>query len=265
MKFFATMILAAGCTAAAYGQRPASSGDTLRVMTYNIHHCNPPTKIKSGEIDLDAVAKVINDQRPDVVALQEVDVRTKRANGVDQAKALAEKTGMNVYFAKAIDHDGGDYGVAILSRFRMSNARTVRLPEESNPAAEDRVVALAEIRFRNGHKLTIASTHLDVSTAANRDEQATAIVGIAAKLKRPMIIGGDFNAKPDSRTYEILAEAFVPSCTDCGFTIPVDKPNRVIDFVFASKGSRLEPVASAVVNEPYPSDHLPVITDWIIR
>ncbi len=169
--------------------RQATTGDTLRVMTYNIHHCNPPTK--PGLIDVDAIAAVVRQQHPDVLALQEVDVRTGRSgSNLDQAAALAEKTGMHVYFGKSIDHDGGDYGVAILSKFPLRNGRTLRLPETSNPAAEDRVVAIADITFRNGKKLSIGSTHLDVSTPANRDEQVAALNTIADTLALPLILSG---------------------------------------------------------------------------
>ena len=52
-------------------------GDTLSILTYNIHHANPPSK--PGLIDVDAIAAVIVKLRPDVVALQEVDVYTNRS------------------------------------------------------------------------------------------------------------------------------------------------------------------------------------------
>ncbi len=243
--------------------KPASKGDTLRVMTYNIHHCNPPTK--PGFIDVDAIAKVVRDQNPDVLALQEVDVHTKRSGNIDQAALLAEKTGMYAYFAKSIDHEGGDYGVAILSKFPLTNARTIRLPETSNPAAEDRVVAIADITFRNGKKLSVGSTHLDVSTPANRDEQVAALNAIADTLALPLILSGDMNTTPQTTAFATLLEKYRPSCTDCGFTIPVNTPKRVIDFVLAAKRSGWVPVSTAVVNEPYPSDHLAVVAEWIVR
>src|SRR5512145_1706973 len=46
----------------------------IRVLTYNIHHCNPPSS--PGVIDPEAIATVIRQQQPDLVALQEVDIRT---------------------------------------------------------------------------------------------------------------------------------------------------------------------------------------------
>jgi endonuclease/exonuclease/phosphatase family metal-dependent hydrolase len=239
---------------------PATKGDTLRVMTYNIHHCNPPTKEATGEIEVDAIVKVINEQNPDVLALQEVDVNTKRSGNIDQARVIASKTGMHAYFGKAIDYEGGGYGVAILSKFPLSNTKTIRLPETSNPSVEDRVVAIAEITFRNGKKLTIGSTHFDVKNAGNREEQAAALNNITAT---PLIIAGDLNCTPESAAFKLLSPKFTSSCTNCGFTIPVNNPKRVIDHIIFSPAFRVN--SSKVINEPYPSDHLPVVAEIIIK
>ncbi|HEY8917525.1 MAG TPA: endonuclease/exonuclease/phosphatase family protein [Chitinophaga sp.] len=243
----------------------ASADDTLRIMTYNIHHCNPPTKSKTGEIEVDAIARVINSRQPDLVALQEVDVNTKRSGGIDQAAQLAAQTGMHVYFGKAIDHDGGGYGVAILSKFPLTDTQTIHLPETANPGSEDRVVAMARINFRNGKKFIFACTHMDVSSAAVRDEQAGAINKIAAASRMPFILAGDLNCKPESNSYQVLLKKFTPSCTDCGFTIPVNHPDRVIDHIMWTNATGFKVQRSEVVNEPYPSDHLPVVADIVIK
>nr|WP_315823812.1 endonuclease/exonuclease/phosphatase family protein [Paraflavitalea speifideiaquila] len=111
-------------------------------MSYNIHHANPPSK--AGVIDLDAIAAVINKYKPDVVALQEVDVNTKRS-GLNEAFLLAQKTKMNFYFARAIDYDGGQYGVAILSKYALSGGFTLPLPTLAGSNGEPRVLASAHI------------------------------------------------------------------------------------------------------------------------
>ncbi|MEJ7779136.1 MAG: endonuclease/exonuclease/phosphatase family protein, partial [Daejeonella sp.] len=148
-------------------QAKATSGDTLRVMTFNIHHCNPPSKEAAGTIELNTTASVISKENPDLVALQEVDVNTKRSGFTNQAQLLAQKLGMNVYFGKAINYDGGEYGVAILSKFTLSNSVTHPLPESANPASEDRVLAVSSISFRNGKTIYFGTTHLDVTSAGN--------------------------------------------------------------------------------------------------
>src|SRR5688572_7970801 len=93
----------------------------IRVMTYNVHHCNPPSV--PGKIDVEAIAKLINTARPDLVALQEIDVFTDRSGKtLHQARELARLTGMYSFFGKALDFQGGEYGVAILSRFPLRDS-----------------------------------------------------------------------------------------------------------------------------------------------
>ena len=54
-------------------------------------------------------------EKPDIVALQEVDQKTRRASGVDQPAELARLTGMQVVFGRNIDFEGGGYGTAVLT------------------------------------------------------------------------------------------------------------------------------------------------------
>ena len=77
-------IFFAACTPAKH----AGSGGGVTIMTYNIHHANPPSK--PNFIDLDAIAAVINKEKPGIVMLQEVDVNTGRSK-INEASLLAEK------------------------------------------------------------------------------------------------------------------------------------------------------------------------------
>src|SRR6266550_6659404 len=92
---------------------PAIAKRTLRVMTYNIHVGVGMDK----KLDLKRIADVINDQHPDLVGLQEVDRGVKRTQGIDEIAELARLTRMQFVFAHNLDYQGGQYGVAILSRF----------------------------------------------------------------------------------------------------------------------------------------------------
>jgi len=89
----------------------------LRVMTYNIH-------VGVGmdqKLDLERIADVINHERPDLVGLQEVDRGVRRTQGVDEIGELSKLTRMNYAFAHNLDYQGGEYGVAVLSRFPIKN------------------------------------------------------------------------------------------------------------------------------------------------
>lgn len=80
----------------------AQAGDVLRLMTYNVRNARG----MDNSCNYQRVANVINNARPDVVAVQELDSMTARSNGTDVLRELAERTQLHPYFAPAIDYDG---------------------------------------------------------------------------------------------------------------------------------------------------------------
>jgi endonuclease/exonuclease/phosphatase family metal-dependent hydrolase len=258
------LVLLLGCSRRAVHQaavkQEALAGKLIRVLTYNIHHANPPAK--PGVIDLEAVAKVIRAQQPDVVALQEVDVFTERSGkAINQAEELARLTGMKAFFAKAIDYTGGEYGVAILSKLPMEATRNNHLPTAAGTNGELRTLATAVLTLSNGNKFVFASTHLDAQRLdTNRYLQINKITEILRNEKLPVIIAGDLNAVATSRIIKALDAEFVRSCVaNCGFTIPQINPNKTIDYIAFKPASKFVVVEHKVVDEPYASDHLPVM------
>ncbi len=232
---------------------------TVSILCYNIHHANPPSK--PGIIDLQAIANVIKAENPDLVALQEVDVFTDRSGkSVHQANELARLTGMKAYFAKAIDYGGGEYGVAILSKLPMEEMKNTPLPTAAENNGERRTLASAVITLNSGKKILFAVTHLDAqSNATNRLLQINKIAEILNPEPLPVVIAGDFNAVPGSEVINILDQHFTRSCvTNCGYTIPVETPNKTIDFIAFKPKPGFVVLQHKVINEKYASDHLPV-------
>ncbi|PMD95012.1 endonuclease [Siphonobacter sp. BAB-5405] len=245
------LVVLLGCT------RPSgrSGGDTVRVLTYNIHHANPPSKPEF--IDLEAIARVIKNDQPDIVMVQEVDVRTRRSGQVDEAEKLAQLTGLQAYFVKAIDHDGGEYGVALLSKFPLHNQRRYPLPLDSQKPGEPRVLGTAELKLPSGRSITVACTHLDAQRGpASRVLQAKEIARILKAVPMPVILAGDLNDTPESETLRILNQSLQSTCKDCAPTIPVENPRKTIDFILT--GGPWKVMEHRVIQETYASDHLPV-------
>jgi endonuclease/exonuclease/phosphatase family metal-dependent hydrolase len=230
----------------------------LRVMTYNIHHANPPS---TAIIDINAIANVIKNQQPHLVALQEVDVNTTRSGiSLNEAEELGRLTNMKAYFGKAIDYAGGTYGVAILSKFSISDMKNQALPVADGTGAEKRTLASAVITMGNGKKLVFASTHLDAQAGdTNRYLQINKIIDLLKAESYPVILGGDLNAAPGTNIINILDSYFTRSCiTGCGFTIPVSTPNKTIDFIAYAPADKFTVIEHRVIDERYASDHLPV-------
>lgn len=233
---------------------------TLKVMTYNIHHCNPPSA--SEKIDVAAIAKVINTEKPDLVALQEVDVNTIRSGkGLNQARELGRLTGMNVYFSKAIDFQGGDYGVAVLSRYPIVDSVRYDLPILKEIGGEPRTIAAITVQLPGKKKIIFASTHLDLHEE-NRLAQSQLIINYFGKAKLPMILAGDFNATPGSKVINYLDGYFIRSCQpECAPTIPVENPEEAIDFIMLRPAKLFKVSTTRVIDEKYASDHLPVVAE----
>jgi endonuclease/exonuclease/phosphatase family metal-dependent hydrolase len=237
--FYCLLVMVGGCAQKTLpgnntiNKTPAQNTEGLHILCYNIHHANPPSR--PGIIDLEAIAKLIKQQTPDLVALQEVDVNTNRSGKTsNQAAELAKLSGMPYYyFAKAIDHDGGEYGVAILSKFPMEEMKNTPLPTADGTGGEHRTLATAVIKLAQGEKIVFASTHLDAQRPdTNRYLQINKIVEVLQRETLPVIIAGDFNAIPTTRIIQVLDNHFTRTCvSNCGFTVSQINPIRTIDYI----------------------------------
>jgi len=243
----------------------AKGKDTeIRVLTYNIHHATPPSR--PDVIDLEAIAQVIKRTKADLVALQEVDVHTERSGkDLNEAKELAKATGMFFFFVKTIDHQGGDYGIAILSKYPFLDSASFMLPNKEGVGGEPRGVASVSVEPKPGKKLRFICTHLDF-TKGNAQVQAQEINRIFQDEKLPAVLCGDFNATPESEALQELGRRFTNTCKGaCGFTIPQVKPSKTIDFIMIGQAAQFDVCTHEVINEPYASDHLPVFAKLTIK
>ncbi|MDQ2658529.1 MAG: endonuclease/exonuclease/phosphatase family protein [Bacteroidota bacterium] len=230
---------------------------TLKVLTYNIHHAGPPSRPQA--IDLDAIAKVITEHNPDLVALQEVDSHTARSGPFNQAEELGRRTGMTAHFFRSIDYDGGEYGIAILSRLPIVDVNLYPLPRMEGNGGEPRILATARIQLSAREQFLFACTHLDAQRdSTNRNLQIKAIAGLLRDVAVPIIIAGDFNAIPESQEIGTLDNHFTRTCDPCVFTIPADHPSRAIDFIAYTPAKAFKVKMHSVIPARYASDHLPV-------
>lgn len=243
-----------GCSGGKTGKQ--SQVKELRVMSYNIHHANPPSQPDS--IDIAAIVKAIASRDPDLVALQEVDVNTERSGQGNQAEMIAEKLGMFAYFGKAIDFGGGEFGTAILSRFPITDTTTYLLPDLGGRGSEQRILTTARVQLPLGKAIVFGSTHLDHrESPESRILQVKELLRLAQGEDLPIIVAGDLNARPGSEEIELLKTEFNLSCTECPNTFPAEDPDRIIDYIVHT--GEFEIVSHTVVEETYASDHRPVM------
>jgi endonuclease/exonuclease/phosphatase family metal-dependent hydrolase len=259
LLFLIPLLVIAGCAGA-----PREAAAPLRVMTYNIH----AGKDAAQEHNLERVAQVIREAAADVVLLQEIDRGTERSGREDQIATLARLTAMNGAFAKSLDYQGGEYGIAVLSRFPLDSIGVIHLEvqppqERSGGAYEPRVGLHVSARTPRGD-VHIVNTHLD--PAAQPTYRHQEIIGLLAHIARTvpeqaaLILGGDLNARPDTPEIAALTLAFTDAWTRCGtggpgHSFPAHQPDRRIDYIFF----RSSHCASARVIDVRASDHRPVI------
>jgi endonuclease/exonuclease/phosphatase family metal-dependent hydrolase len=240
----------------------------VRVLVYNIHAGKDAARIDN----LDRVAEIIRRSRADIVLLQEVDNRTRRSGGVDQLERLRVLLGFKAVFGKAIDYDGGQYGIGILSRWEIGTSRFAILPVELTDSAdrrnyEERGALLARISAPSG-TIRVVDTHLDATRGDSiRVKQARTLMTIANAERDSgfTIIGGDLNSEPAGPVVHLLeSEGWIDLFPRCAsgerFTFPAAKPVKRIDFLFGTKESRC--VTSSVLNTQA-SDHRPVLFEVI--
>jgi len=253
----ALILLNLGCAhLARRNDASANDGARITVLSYNIHHGAG----MDGKIDLERIARVIQSASPDLVSLQEVDRKTQRSGGVDEAQTLADLTGMSFVFGSAMDYQGGKYGNAILSRLPVGASGHHALPGEPRVIVEvDCTVPKSSASF------TFMATHLDTEA-----EPRLASIPLIEKLfegqpDKPALLAGDLNALPDSPTMRALGKTW--SSATAGpdlLTFPSGNPNRQIDYVLFRPADRWKVIEARVLDEPISSDHRPImaVVEW---
>ena len=237
------------------------SKTVLRVFCYNIRHGRGMDDV----VNLERTANVIKEWKPDLVAIQEVDRNTRRTDNVDQAKFLAELLEMHSVFGKAIDFQGGEYGLATLSQFPILEHEMVLLPPDVQQ--EQRGVLIAKIAIPNekepnakGKIIRFANTHMSVASQAERLVQAQKIDDLLSEGSEPVIATGDFNARPTSE----VVTRFLSNWKDAadpalGKNVTPDRPGR-IDYIFLRAKDSFEVLESRTIDDTITSDHLPIFS-----
>jgi endonuclease/exonuclease/phosphatase family metal-dependent hydrolase len=227
----------------------------LRVMSFNIHGGRPP----KGPPNLEAIAQVIREHRPDLVGLQEISGFLPSTKLSNQPRELSKLVGMEVAFGPSLGIGPIGFGNAILSRQKAVDVRLIRLPMTFERNALEPRTALEVKLVLEGRTLRFVTTHLGL-TPNQRLRQASALISHLST--DPTIVTGDLNAL--SGAPEIRAFASVPlvdCATDDQATFPSLAPRLRIDYVLAAPAFRR--VESFTV-DTLVSDHRPLVVDLIL-
>jgi endonuclease/exonuclease/phosphatase family metal-dependent hydrolase len=222
----------------------------VRVATFNILHGARP----GGEPDLPALTRSCAALDADVLALQEVDVRTRRNHYRDLVDVVVAATGMQAMFGPAVRIGWrGRYGNTLLVRGRMSHAEVLPLPRPRQ--AEPRSCIVARADLDNGVGVSVAATHLSVDGAESPEQLDVLLAALAARPK-PRLVLGDFNLRPEVVVPALEAAGYVVA--DPGLlTFPADDPAIRIDYIAADGLD----VAAVTAQRLDVSDHLALVCE----
>jgi len=242
----------------------AAQTDTLRVMTYNVHSCIG----MDGKLDAERIARMIARAKPDVVALQELDVGRARTEGMDQAQLIARYLEMEFHFHPSLHLEEERYGDAILTHLPQRLVKAGALPGLADkPQLEPRGALWVAIDL-HGTEIQIINTHLGLYPR-ERLAQVDALLGsdwlAHEQCRDPVILCGDFNALPSSSVYRRIGGRLRDAQTVAQHHQPKGTyssrfPAVRIDHIFISPG--LEVTGIKVPASEFAriaSDHLPLI------
>ena len=215
---------------------------TIKVATYNIGK----NELAADVANLDELSKAIAKIDADVIVLTEIDNKTARSKKVNQLEEIAKANKMDFAFGKALDFDGGEYGVGILSKYKIEKSQVVNLP---SGGAEQRVVLLSQITKPGfDSPIIIMGTHLDWQKDptirigqvrhildATIGDTETGFDNIAASIK---ILAGDFNSTAKEQPIEEISYFWNPvEKKGVNYrTWPAVNPAIDIDHIFTYKG-----------------------------
>jgi endonuclease/exonuclease/phosphatase family metal-dependent hydrolase len=238
----------------------------IRLMTYNVHHCTG----MDGRQSPRRVAEVIAACRPDIVALQELDVGRARTRWVDQPLLIGRILEMQFHFFPTVRVAPGDYGTAILSRWPLRPRRTALLPVLADRRVENRG-ALWAVIDADGREIHVVNTHLGL-TRGERRLQAEALLGpdwlSHPDCREPRILCGDFNMSSHREITcfdGVCVQASWRQAGPAPRTWPSILPVVALDHIFFSPDVALESVERpAGLQARLASDHLPVVATFQI-
>jgi endonuclease/exonuclease/phosphatase family metal-dependent hydrolase len=274
-----------GTDALAQGKKDQQAS-ALRVMTYNIRLATTSDSINYWPNRQHRVSGLIRYHHPDLLGVQEA-LPVQIAN-LDSA--LADYTRYGV--GREDGRQKGEFSAIYFrkSRFKLLDSGTFWLSLEpqtpgskSWDAAITRICSWVKLRDQDTKKVFYHfNTHFDHRGTVAREksaqlilQQIQAIAGTA-----PVVLTGDLNVPPSSPAYQTLVgnsgfqdaraisqhPPYGPEGTFSGFR--VNRPlGQRIDYILVNKPVRVRQHAVLTDQQGgyYPSDHLPVVAELLLK
>lgn len=261
------MLVGVGLLAPTQAIVEPAEGEPLTVMAFNVHQGFS----NGGVVDVDIFERVLREESPDIVALQESDTPRISSANVDVVAWLSSRLGYHSAYGPPTS--GQSFGVGLLSRFPIRESHVVELP-----SSEDNRFFLEARLDVHGRDVWVYAVHLGLPAQDRMEENAILMARAESRLPAPVLLAGDFNSCPrvtcpsyegrDDDVYEQVTRRFADARVAAGLpendasavTYPED--GERLDYVFVSNDinvTSFQTIASPAARAA--SDHLPVLAE----
>jgi endonuclease/exonuclease/phosphatase family metal-dependent hydrolase len=267
---------------------------SVRVMTYNAHNFKPYGE-NNDPATKHLMLRLINDERPDVIGIQEFYTRPRGEYAIKDSMKSIMQSGQFHFEPFSFDNGYEAMGMAIFSKYPIINKGTIILSEEPGSSNQciyvDVKKANRTFRFYSIHLQSIRfdptdydylskvskQGEADLSSSKRigsklkiafikRSKQVFKIKEHAAQCPYPYIIAGDFNDTPSSYAVNQMAKglknAFREKGSGFARTYNGSFPNYQIDYVMTSPNLD---VASYHIIQKKLSDHYPICSNLLFK
>jgi len=241
----------------------------ILLMTLNVAHARARGSFQLFQTDdearahLTSIAAVINRERPDIVAFQELD-RDSFWNGhFDHGKFIARKTNFSNWFTGT--HQSGinlDYGTGLMSKFGLQEQTSVIFKRAFARPRKGFVLSTIDWPEKDDIKVDLISLHLDPISRSKRKTELNTLLETMDSRDNLRIIMGDFNMQYGEQktlianlTTSLDLHAWRPMEKDL---VTFQRSGKRLDWILVSREFeflRYEVLGDAV------SDHQPVLAE----
>lgn len=273
MKRFLLIILAAALMPLALQAKDDKAHEGIWALSFNIRYSGAEDGTNSWKYRYPAVAMMIDDQRPDVIGLQECLYEQFQylQNAMDKLYKIVgvgRDDGKKAGEMMAIMYNPKTVSLLKWGTFWLSE--TPDVPSKGWDAACYRTATWALMKDKaTGKQFYFVNTHLDHQGAEAQRNGAQLVADKIAEMNGsglPVILTGDFNLEPGSAALAPLKAAFndarstaVVSDDHCSYN-GWGKESKTLDYIWYKEFTctKFETVTKPYYDRNFISDHFPV-------
>ena len=261
-------------------------------MSFNIRYDNPEDSLNNWKYRKEVAAQIIKDQKIDILGTQEV----LHNQLEDLLSQLPDYKALGV--GRDDGKEDGEYSALFYNTVRFDAEKTGYFWLSETPdvagslgwdGACNRVATWAVLKDKaTGKQVFAINTHLDHVGKLARQEGVTLLIKRANEIGSgmPVVITGDFNARPESDVIQHVLDAKNPiqmhdshivakvqgeneegEWTFHGFgEVPMER-RSFIDYIFVSEDIQVDEftILPSKLNDIYVSDHRPIVSKITIK